>query len=162
MKSLSAIEWSGDAFPPMSSSLLFILLVCVSDLSFFPHFILHASLILSFPLTLEVHHHYWRQLSGSSFGFIVTVAIPAAFVCVCVNNLVFRSCSVSCLVLWAVSKSINMWKKRTSLWGIVHSFLVGSEVCVCGGQREIKRNWNKRKSSKRVWVMKRRRAERRT
>ena len=37
-----------------------------------------------------------------------------------------------------MSKSINMWKKRTSLWGTVHSFLVGSEVGGEGGQMEIK------------------------
>lgn len=102
----------------------------------------YHSLYFSFSLRwlFAVHHLNWSPLSGSSFRFTVTVAIPAVCVCVsmcsqsCFSD---QLCFLPCAVRWAVSKSINMWKKHTSLWGTVHSFLVRSEVG--GGQKGNKR-----------------------
>lgn len=101
-----------------------------SDLLCTSHFPLHW--VLKFIIT-----------TGSSFGSTVTFSIPAA----CVNHRLVCSqscfsdqlCFSPCAARRAVSKSINMWKEHTSLWGAVHIFLVRSKVRGRIGKRRKQR-----------------------
>lgn len=90
----------------------------------------HGSFILSFIQT---------NVIITNKGKSVAVHLDSVYLCVCAQPCFpDQLCFLPCAVHWAMSKSINMWKKYTSLWSTVHCVLVRSGVGVggCGLKRK--------------------------
>lgn len=84
------------------------------------------------------HGSFFHSFIHSNFiitnkGKSVAVHLDSFYLCVCAQSCFpDQLCFLPCAVHWAMSKSINMWKKYTSLWSTVHCVLVRSGVGVGG------------------------------